>query len=196
MTVPHFFKGFLPQTNIIGEIKNEMQVYGHLCAEGFFHCMHMITYKNIFTWQKINFLNFMKVGISILLFGVVLMFRTGASGEHNLKLIEEKSCYQQPEGNIFFLTRASIWTRGPRWAVRQSSVKGFAQNILTHETVILFCHQHCYLYWRTNISLHISHFQFWRHYPNWTGQAENFRLEMRPSQGFPKEIVDSFASDP
>ena len=48
----------------------------------------------------------MKVGISILLFGVVLMFRTGASGEHNLKLIEEKSCYQQPEGNIIFSNKS------------------------------------------------------------------------------------------
>ena len=60
----------------------------------------------------------------------------------------------------FFLTRASIWTRGPRWAVRQSSVKEFAQNILTHETVILFYHQHCYLYWCTNIAS-VDAWNFW-----------------------------------
>ena len=42
----------------------------------------------------------MKVGISILLFGVVLMFWTGASGEQNF-FRKEKSCYRQPEGNFF-----------------------------------------------------------------------------------------------
>ena len=47
----------------------------------------------------------MKVGISILLFGVVLMFWTGASGEQNF-FRKEKPCYRQPEGNFSVLSYA------------------------------------------------------------------------------------------
>ena len=101
----------------------------------------------------------------------------------------------------FFLTRASIWTRGPRWAVRQSSVKEFAQNILTHETVILFCHQHCYLYWCTNISLHISHFHFLKALSKLDWSSRKFPAWNETKSGFPERdcwlsTVDSFARDP
>ena len=36
---------------------------------------------------------------------------------------------------------------------------------------------------------------FSRHYPNWTGQAENFRLEMRPSQGSTNLLVHLIVLD-
>ena len=102
----------------------------------------------------------MKVGISILLFGVVLMFWTGASGEQNFFRKRNNAIDNQ---KVIFRFYLMPWL---------SRLKG------TLVRPLLLC-------------LNLLS----RHYPNWTGQAENFRLEMRPSQGSPNLLVHQILSE-
>ena len=118
-------------------------------AYAFPFVMQVVTYKDIFTWRKINFSILWK--LAFLFFYLVLY--SCSEREHLVNRICPKKRNHAIDNQKVFIFRFLLNTKDPSTYVWKWTSSGFLFNL------------------------------FSRHYPNWTGQAENFRLEMRPSQG-------------
>ena len=118
-------------------------------AYAFPFVMQVVTYKDIFTWRKINFSILWK--LAFLFFYLVLY--SCSEREHLVNRICSEKRNHAIDNQKVFIFRFLLNTKDPSTYVWKWTSSGFLFNL------------------------------FSRHYPNWTGHAENFRLEMRPSQG-------------